>query len=94
MENRDISAKIILDPSAPGYYFKKRNIEWLKTPIPATGGHAASKLSLFKAGLKTIKAVSSGARLIKKENADGVIGVIGGGCVIGCLSAKLAIFQL
>ena len=45
---------------------------------------------LFKAGLKTIKAVILGSRLIKKEKADGVIGVIGGGSVIGCLSAKLA----
>ena len=65
-------------------------MSWLKTPIPSAGGHAASKSSLFKAGLKTIKAVILGSRLIKKEKADGVIGVIGGGSVIGCLSAKLA----
>ena len=90
LESKNISAKIVLDPSAPGYYFKKRNMSWLKTPIPSAGGHAASKLSLFKAGLKTIKAVILGSRLIKKEKADGVIGVIGGGSVIGCLSAKLA----
>ncbi len=90
LESKNISAKIVLDPSAPGYYFKKRNMSWLKTPIPSAGGHAASKSSLFKAGLKTIKAVLLGSRLIKKEKADGVIGVIGGGSVIGCLSAKLA----
>ena len=90
LESKNISAKIVLDPSAPGYYFKKRNMSWLKTPIPSAGGHAASKSSLFKAGLKTIKAVILGSRLIKKEKADGVIGVIGGGSVIGCLSAKLA----
>ena len=90
LESKNISAKIVLDPSAPGYYFKKRNMSWLKTPIPSAGGHAASKSSLFKAGLKTIKAVILGSRLIKKEKADGVIGVIGGGFVIGCLSAKLA----
>ena len=90
LESKNISAKIVLDPSAPGYYFKKRNMSWLKTPIPSAGGHAASKSSLFKAGLKTIKAVILGSRLIKKEKAEGVIGVIGGGSVIGCLSAKLA----
>ena len=90
LESKNISAKIVLDPSAPGYYFKKRNMSWLKTPIPSAGGHAASKSSLFKAGLNTIKAVILGSRLIKKEKADGVIGVIGGGSVIGCLSAKLA----
>ncbi|WP_302290980.1 glycosyltransferase family 1 protein [Methanosphaera stadtmanae] len=90
LESKNISAKIVLDPSAPGFYFKKRNMSWLKTPIPSAGGHAASKSSLFKAGLKTIKAVILGSRLIKKEKADGVIGVIGGGSVIGCLSAKLA----
>lgn len=90
LESKNISAKIVLDPSAPGYYFKKRNMSWLKTPIPSAGGHAASKSSLFKAGLKTIKAVILGSRLIKKEKADGVIGVIGGGSVIGCLSAKFA----
>ena len=90
LESKNISAKIVLDPSAPGYYFKKCNMSWLKTPIPSAGGHAASKSSLFKAGLKTIKAVILGSRLIKKEKADGVIGVIGGGSVIGCLSAKLA----
>ena len=90
LESKNISAKIVLGPSAPGYYFKKRNMSWLKTPIPSAGGHAASKSSLFKAGLKTIKAVILGSRLIKKEKADGVIGVIGGGSVIGCLSAKLA----
>ncbi|WP_455644999.1 glycosyltransferase [Methanosphaera sp.] len=90
LKSKDISSKIVLDPSAPGYYFKKRNIEWLQSPIPAAGGHAASKSKLAKAAFKTIKAIISGARLIKKEKADGVIGVIGGGAVIGCLSAKLA----
>ena len=90
LEEKNIDSKIVLDPSAPGYYFKKRNIEWLKSPIPAAGGHASSKSRLFKAALKSLKAVFSGSRLIKKEKADGVVGVIGGGVVIGCLSAKLA----
>ncbi len=89
-EEKGIEIKIILDPSAQGYYFKKRNIEWLKSPIPAAGGHASSKSTLLKAGLKAIKAIISGANLIKKEKADGVVGVIGGGAVIGCAAAKLA----
>ena len=89
LESRGIMGEIVLDYSAQGYYFKKHNMSWLKSSIPAAGGHAASKLSLFKAGLKTIKAVIVGCHLIKKEKADGVIGIIGGGSVIGCLSAKL-----
>lgn len=90
LEEKNIETKIVLDPSASGYYFKKRNIKWLKSPIPAAGGHASSKLTLFKAGFKALKATISGSKLIKKEKADGVVGIIGGGAVIGCLSAKLA----
>lgn len=90
LENHNIETKIVLDPSAPGYYFQKRNMSWLKSSIPAAGGHASSKYTLLKAGFKTINAMISGSRLIKKEKAGGVIGTIGGGAVIGCLSAKLA----
>lgn len=90
LEEKNIENKIVLDPSAPGYYFKKRNVEWLKSSIPAAGGHASSKTTLIKAGFKSLKAVISGSKLIKRENADGIVGVIGGGVVIGCLSAKLA----
>lgn len=90
LNEKGVDSKIVLDPSAPGYYFKKRNVEWLKSPIPAAGGHASSKSRLIKAGIKSLKAIFSGSNLIKKENADGVVGVIGGGAVIGCLSAKLA----
>ena len=43
LEHKGIENKIVLDPSAPGYYFKKRNVEWLKSSIPAAGGHASSK---------------------------------------------------
>ncbi|MCI5867183.1 MAG: glycosyltransferase family 1 protein [Methanosphaera sp.] len=90
LNDHGIDATVVLDPSAPGYYFKKRNVEWLKCPIPAAGGHAASKKTLIKAAFKSIKAALAGRSLIKQQNADGVIGVIGGGLVIGCLSAKLA----
>ena len=90
LETKGIETEIVLDPSAPGYFFKKRNLQWLTSPIPAAGGHASSKKTLFKAALKSLKAMISGSRLIKKEKADGVVGVIGGGVVIGCLSAKFA----
>ena len=43
----------------------------------------------LKGRLKNNKSSNFRSRLIKKK-ADGVIGVIGGGSVIGCLSAKLA----
>lgn len=90
LQEYGIDSKIVLDPSAPGYYFKKRNIEWLKSPIPNAGGHAATKIKLIKAAFKTLTASIKGARLIRKTKCDGVVGVIGGGAIIGCLSAKLA----
>ena len=90
LQEYGIDSKIVLDPSAPGYYFKKRNVEWLKSPIPNAGGHAATKTKLIKAAFKTLTASIKGARLIRKNKCDGVIGVIGGGAIIGCLSAKLA----
>ncbi|MDO5825697.1 MAG: glycosyltransferase family 1 protein [Methanosphaera sp.] len=90
LKQEGIDSEIVLDSSAPGYYFKKRNISWLQSPIPNAGGHAASKMKLLKAGIKATLASMKGASLIRKEGADGVIGVIGGGAIIGSLSAKLA----
>ena len=90
LKQDNIDSEIVLDPSAPGYYFKKRDVEWLQSPIPNAGGHAASKTRLLKGAIKSLTASIKGARLIKKEGADGVIGTLGGGAVIGCLSAKLA----
>ncbi|MCD7781759.1 MAG: glycosyltransferase family 1 protein [Methanosphaera sp.] len=90
LEERDIESEIVLDPSAPGYYLKNHNINWIKSPIPAAGGHAATKSKLLKAGIKTVTSSIKAAHLIRKEHADGVIGSIGGGCVIGLLGAKLA----
>ena len=90
LEEKDVETKIVLDPSAQGYYFKKRNIEWLKSEIPAAGGHAASKKTLLKAAIKTLKASFKASRLIKKQEADGVLAIIGGGAVIGSLAAKFA----
>ena len=90
LNERNISTKIVLDSKAQGYYYKNKNISWLKSSIPAAGGHASTKLNLFKAGLKTIKAIIQASLLIKSEKADGVVGIIGGGVVVGCLAAKLS----
>ncbi len=90
LENRSITCDIVLDPSAQGYYFKNRGYQWLTSPIPAAGGHAASRSRLFRAGIRTITASISAARLIRREKADGVVGVIGGGVIIGVIGAKLA----
>jgi len=79
-----------LDHTAPGLLFKKNGIEWHKTSIPQAGGHAATKKTLFNAGLKTGKAAIETARLCRKIDPDIVVGVIGGGAVVGCLAAKLA----
>ncbi|MDO5851165.1 MAG: glycosyltransferase family 1 protein [Methanobacteriaceae archaeon] len=89
-EKYNMTSKVVLDNSAQGLLFKKHDMNWLTTPIPAAGGHAASKTKLAKAGISTITAGIKAANLIRKENPDIVIGVIGGGAVIGCVGAKLA----
>ncbi|MBO7719312.1 MAG: glycosyltransferase [Methanosphaera sp.] len=90
LKQSGIDSEIVLDPKSPGYYFKKRNIPWLTSPIPNAGGHAASKFKLFKAAIKSLTAAIKGSLLIRREKADGVVGVVGGGAIIGALSAKLA----
>lgn len=90
LSNRGFKCEFALDHTALGILFKKRNIKWYKTLIPQAGGHAATKSSLFKAALKALKATWEGYKLIKEVKPDIVVGVIGGGAVIGCLSAKLA----
>lgn len=86
----DVECEFALDRSAPGLLFKKNDLEWHKIRIPQAGGHAASRVSLAKAALKTSKAAWQASRLCKKINPHVVVGVIGGGAVVGCLAAKLA----
>ncbi|MGC9517008.1 MAG: glycosyltransferase [Methanomicrobiales archaeon] len=86
----NISSEFALDPSASGLLFKKKGIDWHKTPIPQAGGHAATKLSLAKGGFKTLKAAYKSVKLIKKIRPDVVIGIIGGGAVIACIASKIA----
>lgn len=90
LESKGFQCELALDSSAPGILFEKNGYSWHKVSIPQAGGHAASKLTTLKAGLKTIKAAFQGRSLIKKTNPDIVVGIIGGGAVIGCLAAKLA----
>lgn len=85
-----VDCEFALDPSAPGLLFKKNGLSWYKTSIPQAGGHAATKATLAKAGVRTSKAVWSAFRLIQKVRPQVVVGVIGGGAVVGCLAAKLA----
>ncbi|BAW32185.1 MAG TPA: glycosyltransferase [Methanothermobacter sp.] len=90
LSNKGFECEFALDHKAPGLLFKKRNIRWYKTSIPQAGGHAATTLTLAKAALKAVKATWEGYKLIRKVKPDIIVGVIGGGAIIGCLSAKLA----
>ena len=85
----DFQSEFALDYTAPGLLFKKKGIEWHKTSIPQAGGHAATKKTLVNAGFKTGKAVIEAVKMFRKINPDVVVGVIGGGAVVGCLTAKL-----
>jgi UDP-N-acetylglucosamine--N-acetylmuramyl-(pentapeptide) pyrophosphoryl-undecaprenol N-acetylglucosamine transferase len=86
----DVECEFALDHSAPGLLLKKNGIKWHKTSIPQAGGHAATKTTMSKAAFKTFKAAREGAGLCRKVRPQVVVGVIGGGAVVGCLSAKLA----
>ncbi|MDR2624384.1 MAG: glycosyltransferase family 1 protein [Methanobrevibacter sp.] len=89
LEDVDIQCEIALDTNAPGLLFKKNGYSWHKVPVPQAGGHAATKLTTIKAGIRTLKAVLKTRKLIKKLSVDVVVGVIGGGAIVGCISAKL-----
>lgn len=90
LEKRGVSCEIALDESAPGILFEKHGYSWHKISIPQAGGHAATKLSAAKGALKLVTATFKARSLIKKINADFVIGVLGGGAIVGSLGAKLA----
>ncbi len=85
-----VESEFALNHKSSGLLFKINGIKWHKTTVPAAGGHVASKLSLLKAAIKSIRGVFETARVIKKVNPDVVVGLSGGGAVIGCLSAKIS----
>lgn len=90
LEKKGVQCEIALDESAPGVLFKKHGYSWHKISIPQAGGHAATKLSAAKGALKLVTATFKARSLIKKINADFVIGVLGGGAIVGSVGAKLA----
>ncbi|HHT19297.1 MAG: glycosyltransferase [Euryarchaeota archaeon] len=90
LEKKGMKCEFALDHQAPGLLFKKRGISWHKISIPQAGGHAANKYTLLKASAKSLLAAKEGAKLIRTLNPDIVVGVIGGGAIIGALSARLA----
>lgn len=90
LENKGVNCEYALDHTAPGLLLQKEGIEWHKISIPQAGGHAATKGKLAKAGFKTTKASLEAVKLIRKVKPDVVVGIIGGGAIIGCLSAKMA----
>ncbi len=90
LSKKGVECEFALDHTAPGLLLKKEGIEWHKISIPQAGGHAATKSKLARAGFKTTKASLEAVKLIKKVKPDVVVGIIGGGAIIGCLSAKMA----
>jgi UDP-N-acetylglucosamine--N-acetylmuramyl-(pentapeptide) pyrophosphoryl-undecaprenol N-acetylglucosamine transferase len=90
LSKKGVECEFALDHTAPGLLLKKDGIEWHKISIPQAGGHAATKSKLARAGLKTTKASLEAVKLIKKVKPNVVVGIIGGGAIVGCLSAKMA----
>lgn len=90
LEKKGVTCEIALDETAPGVLFKKNGYSWHKISIPQAGGHAATKASAAKGAMKLVSASSKARGLIKRENYDFVVGVLGGGAIVGSLGAKLA----
>lgn len=90
LEKKGVTCDIALDESAPGVLFKKHGYSWHKISIPQAGGHAATKASAAKGALKLVSASYKARNLIKSQNYDFVVGVLGGGAIVGSLGAKLA----
>ena len=90
LEKKGVHCEIALDKSAYGTLFEENGYSWHKISIPQAGGHAATKLSSFKAALKLGTAVFEASSLIKKLDVDIVVGVLGGGAIVGSVGAKLA----
>ncbi len=90
LSKKGFKCEFALDHKASGLLFKKKGIEWHQISIPQAGGHAATTQMLIKAAFRTLRATWEGYKLIKNIQPDIVVGVIGGGAIIGCLSAKLA----
>ena len=89
LEKKGVHCEIALDEFASGILFEKKGYTWHKITVPQAGGHAATKLSSFKAACKMLPASFKIRSLIKKLDVDFVVGVIGGGSVVASVGAKL-----
>lgn len=85
-----VKCEFTLNHGSAGLLFKKNSIKWHETSIPQAGGHAATKFTLIKGGLKTVKAIFDAIKLYQNVKPDIVIGTIGGGAIVGCIAAKIA----
>ena len=90
LEDKGVQCELALDHNALGLLFEKNGYTWHKVKVPQAGGHAATKITTLKAGIKTLSAVMETRSLIKKLKVDVVVGIIGGGAVVGCVASKLA----
>lgn len=90
LEKRGVTCEVALDASAHGTLFEKNGYGWHKISVPHAGGHSATKLSAFKGAMKLFVATFKARSLIKKLNADFVVGVLGGGAIVGSLGGKFA----
>jgi UDP-N-acetylglucosamine--N-acetylmuramyl-(pentapeptide) pyrophosphoryl-undecaprenol N-acetylglucosamine transferase len=90
LEKMGVDCELGLDESAPGILFKKHGYSWHKISVPHAGGHSATKLSAAKGASKLISATFKARKLIKRENYDFVVGILGGGAIVGSLGAKFA----
>lgn len=85
-----VKSEFALNHGSPGYLLKKNGIEWYQTSIPQAGGHAATRSSLITGGFKTVTAIFEALRLYRRVKPDVVVGVLGGGAIVGCMTAKIA----
>lgn len=90
LTKKGVECEFALDHNAPGLLLQKNGLSWHKLKIPQAGGHAATKFTLTKAGIKTSFALLEAIILIKKVKPDVIVGVIGGGAIIACMSSKLS----
>lgn len=89
-EKKGVVCEVALDESAHGTLFEKNGYDWHRISVPHAGGHSATKLSAVKGGVKLFTATFKARKLIKKLNADFVVGVLGGGAIVASLGAKFA----
>ena len=89
-EKKGVICEAGLDESAHLDAFEKRGHRCHKISVPQAGGHSATKLSLIKGAFRLIKATFKARSVIKKEDYDAVVGILGGGAIVGSLGGRFA----